>query len=531
MAPSKCCEVSEPSEISETETFYERQNSDWERRSTQELPNTNISEAENTSIMPEMTGCGMAVELDSRTSEGPRISVWSPDHVSPSHQKTWSYPPFGNEPKSLTSPPRPEPILTRINTSAVYDPLARSCQSEHTSPWSDTPLSATIISPLSATDGMNPGMQEVSPTESEASGKSFFTDSGYTSATSNSLWNGSSSSIDQSADPNETRHNQLNQSLKAISEERCREEILSRPSNLPTISIVASCQESTPLDARTATHSANRCPVPIKIRTLSPHWSDASSLVESFAEVMDEHMHHSKEILKQLQSTPTIRELLSMPSTTMLSIGLETLAGILGGRNPTGIMHVFAFTHIAYAFAIAIDHDETKVHTPEWFQDSLSWASDLAPERHQEMYMQIAHSIWQPFHSLGMERQSKLEITKSLVNNDNSLLRACKHFLDSKFASIIIFRHRLTNISVLESFGNCESQSSSSNSRFNFMHTAFANKVRPQIVEKLIMKTSIEAFIEDVTDVERRLENGLITNIRELELELICAGKVSVYEN
>jgi hypothetical protein len=47
-----------------------------------------------------------------------------------------------------------------------------------------------------------------------------------------------------------------------------------------------------------------------------------------------------------------------------------------------------------------------------------------------------------------------------------------------------------------------------------------------KIIDELIQKTSIEAFIEDVIRVEKRLENGLITELRQLELELICAGKV-----
>lgn len=37
---------------------------------------------------------------------------------------------------------------------------------------------------------------------------------------------------------------------------------------------------------------------------------------------------------------------------------------------------------------------------------------------------------------------------------------------------------------------------------------------------------SIEAFIEDVVAVEKRLREGSIKDLRQLELELICAGKV-----
>ena len=528
IALSKSFEGSEQSEIREvSNTFEERQHSDWEHVLTQELPNTYISEAENTSVVPEMTGCGMAAELESRTPDGPRISIWSPDHVSLNSEKTWNHPPFGNEPKSLSSSPRPETILARINTNTVYDHSIHNYQSEHTPPCSDTPLSATIISPLSATDGMNSGMQEVSPTDSEASGNSFFTDSGYTSATSQSLCNSSSSSIDQSSKLAEIRRKPVNQSLKGILEERCRDEIPLKPLSLQTISMVASCEEPVVSDARTTAHSASRCPIPMGIKTLSPFWSDASGLVESFLEVVAQHMRHSKEQLKLVPPSQITKELLAMSSTTMVSIGLETLASILQGRNPTGIMHLFAFTHIAYAFAIAVDHDDTKVHTPEWFEDTLSWASELTPERHQEVYIKIAQSVWRPLRFLEMEEESQIVTAKPLATRDNRLLRACKHFLDSKLPHIVALSYFLTCILVLESFGTCKSRNSSSTGRFNFLQVAFTNKVKLQITGELITTTSIEAFVEDVADVERRLDNGLITNVRELELELICAGKVS----
>jgi hypothetical protein len=50
---------------------------------------------------------------------------------------------------------------------------------------------------------------------------------------------------------------------------------------------------------------------------------------------------------------------------------------------------------------------------------------------------------------------------------------------------------------------------------------------KSRIIDELIQKASIEAFIEDVVAVEQRLREGSITNLRRLELELICAGKVT----
>lgn len=51
------------------------------------------------------------------------------------------------------------------------------------------------------------------------------------------------------------------------------------------------------------------------------------------------------------------------------------------------------------------------------------------------------------------------------------------------------------------------------------------HKAKTRIIDQLIQKPSIEAFIEDVVNVENRLNNNLIVDIRQLELELICTAK------
>ncbi|KAH6667562.1 hypothetical protein B0J14DRAFT_489576 [Halenospora varia] len=180
--------------------------------------------------------------------------------------------------------------------------------------------------------------------------------------------------------------------------------------------------------------------------------------------------------------------------------------GIIEGRNPTAIVQVFAFTHIAYAFTIATEDNEMKVHTKEWFQDAMSWVEDLGSERQRNSYMQIANSIWQPANDLG---EGDLPRLFGLADQGNRLFLACKRFLD-----------------VLESFGFSDADSGTAEKAFDFAQPLFARKAQSHIIDELIKTTSIEAFIEDVVKVEKRLDRGHITTIRELELELMCAGKV-----
>jgi hypothetical protein len=80
---------------------------------------------------------------------------------------------------------------------------------------------------------------------------------------------------------------------------------------------------------------------------------------------------------------------------------------------------------------------------------------------------------------------------------------------------------------VVESFGPPEKPSSPQMTVSEATQKLFAKKAQTNIIDELITSISIEAFIEDVVKVEKRLNRGHITNVRELELELMCAGKVS----
>jgi len=85
---------------------------------------------------------------------------------------------------------------------------------------------------------------------------------------------------------------------------------------------------------------------------------------------------------------------------------------------------------------------------------------------------------------------------------------------------------QLTSDTVLERLACCK-DNSPNKLEFNFTQAAFERKVKTRVIDELIKMVSIEAFIEDVIRVEKQLNQGNITTIRELELELICAGKVS----
>ncbi|KAH8654476.1 hypothetical protein BGZ60DRAFT_532845 [Tricladium varicosporioides] len=473
---------------------------EWGQLSLPEMANTSLRpslELPDTQIC-EMSGSDCPLEL----SAGPE--TWLvPSYTAPRPS------PYIQEPAARLvnpanrGPRRQETNLTPLDTHFKSPSLELNRQQGPPNEWSDEPMSATIISPLSEPDHYASIFQEISPTDTDASGKSFLTDSGYTSATIETACSGSGiPSFELHPGFNQSRGKKRPREADAAPEEQPEGNMVARTSSVQSAKNLVS-----KIGSVSSSHSPSRCPSTKKPKLESPHWSNAETLIQSFAEVVDAHICHTKAILKDLPPTPITTELLAMSRTSMVSIGLEALAGIIEGRNPTAIVQVFAFTHIAYAFTIAMEDNEMKVHTKEWFQDAMSWVEDLGSERQRNSYLQIANSIWQPANDLS---EGDLPRLFGLANQGNRLFLACKRFLD-----------------VLESFGFSDPELATTEKAFGFAQPLFARKAQSLIIDELIKTTSIEAFIEDVVKVEKRLDRGHITTIRELELELMCAGKLA----
>ncbi|KAH9224712.1 hypothetical protein DL95DRAFT_516951 [Leptodontidium sp. 2 PMI_412] len=473
--------------------FQQDQSTSWGYPDAQELPNS--------AVVPEMAGDWTAAshELpDTYISEmagtecpielGGGIETWE-DNFYAENFEEWDVPALPS-PKGRGSSPKLE-----IDTS-----VAHTLQPTQ---WIDTPLSATIISPMSAfgkfESSSNSSPVEISPTDSDVSGRSFFTDSGYSSATTQSA-TFSARSFDRFPSIGEKKGKK--REFGTVSESWIKDTASSIPQSLSSVAAMPILTPS--VETSQVVHSAGRCTGSSKLKITSPHWHDAQSLVLSFSESLDAHIQHTKSALQNLPQTPTTVELSSMSRTSIASIGLEVLTGILEGRHPSAIVQIFAFTHVACALAIATDDDEAKIHTQKWFQDSLQWSAGLRGERQQKGYEKVARAVWQPLETLAV-----LEPTHYLQEfKDNSLFTTCKHFLD-----------------IFESLDSPKANASIAIQQFNFAQASFEHRAKTRVIDELIKKPRIEAFIEDVVNVERRLHQGQISSVRELELKLISAGK------
>ena len=519
-----------------------------------ELPNNSISEMENTSIMPEMDSTWNVSQRELQKSPEPKdvSSTFSPglfsslimdpaDHSFSASNPPWSPSSFEAAAPAHRSPGRSLPSLA-LNTKDIYQPPISRHRHGHTSTLSDEPMSATVISPLSTTEAFFSGMlglssraYEVSPTESDATCNSLFTsDSGYVSAAVDSAWSATTMSMDFDRiweSQNLVEKSNLKVYPMLSGTEKVRDAGLMKPPSQP-ISAASSCVPSRS-SSNSSNHSANRCTAAVKRKELSSHWKDSKSLVGSFVEVLNEHLQHSRNALNQLPSTLAIKELLAMSSASIISIGFNVLRGLLEKRSPSAIIEIFAFSHVAYAAAIAVDDQSLRVRSEKWFQDSLCWLSSLSSERQRMSYTLIVHAIWQPQDLTEMrdflDFSKVTEMADPSLDHENCLVKACRHFLDSMLTTTNL-RPSSNKSLVQESLCNNERSTSSSiiseSSPFDRSQASFHRTAKSRIIDELIQRVSIEAFIEDVVAVERRMREGSIRNLRQLELELICAGKV-----
>lgn len=493
-----------------------------------ELPNNTISEMEGEYIFEiGADWAGPSQELPDSSVAEMTGSEFTPMRSlpytveKPSHD-SWDLSMCNISPAStyVASSSRPsQPIPLRLDT-CITEPLRQHYLQPDTS---------AMLSPLSPSDRIESGIFTVSPTDSVVSGRSMFSNSECSSATTvSSSWDESSNSLGWGNDfriptsfPASIGRFPSKASDKLPRDEQSLAYI---PQILPVTLPENLERHPSNSSSSSAEHLENRCTTSERRQTLSTRWVDAKDLVKSFSEVLEEHIEHSRQALNKMPPSSNLTELLALSPSSIQSVGFEVLESLLEGQNPSSLVHIFAFTNVAYSMAVAVDRDESKVQTEQWFRNCLSWSTLLSFKDDRRIYEQIACAIWQPQSATTSQSGSFL---LSSMERENKLVTACKHFLDRKSNYLYVFSILLINCKVIQSLGDHEKSNPIPREQFDFARSSFVHNAKTRIIDKLIQKPSIEAFIEDVVNVENRLNNNFIVNIRQLELELICTAKVS----
>lgn len=419
-----------------------------------ELPNTALCELD-AAFVPEMSAdWSFSQELpDSRSAEtdAAELVPGRQEDISISQNAYYNFSEPWNflkehSPSDHESSRSPRSMLPRLDTSVTNnatEPFPVSNFLESTMSWPSDHmgldiLDSTVVSPLSPAGMYDFGSLntfDISPTDSEESLKSLFTDSGYSSGTINSSCNTSNASGSLPPSRENSKKRVPPKDEKRLPETSSKNflgnHIMFKSSSpFPQVSTI-STNNLVVFGALTEAQS-NSYPAPDmpRLRLLSPYWSDAKSLVATFGEVLHQDLQNSRTALRQMAPNDIVKELLSLSVSSVVSIGLEVLAGLLQGRTPAAVVSIFAFTHVAYALAVAVDRDPAKVQTTEWFSDSLALLINL-PETQRKVYTQIARVIWQPRTARPESSSWNLPL-----HSPNRLVVACTHFLDCKSSDL-----------------------------------------------------------------------------------------------
>lgn len=347
----------------------------------------------------------------------------------------------------------------------------------------------------------------ISPTDSEASTHSLFSNSALSMSTDASSWNNSlATSPAQDLSTDKTPH------FDHFGD--CVQRTSSNPwSSYLTISPTIS---KTSFEAfAPATHSS----VEQLNRFDSSRWSSTSELLHFFSEILEEQLRHSKSILRSLRNVPLVMDLLDLSPMLTVSIGLDALADLLKTQEvPKTVMSIFAFTHIVYACSLTAPN-RTSVDAQRLFDGTLNLVNGLAVQEQKEVFREIVKAIWQPSLKMTSGPVPEAGLTRYLVAK-------CKGFLDGRSA-LISCELVLTQASELEICARSTAMADFIPQSQIRPHDELLFNVKTQIMGKLIPEFYADGLIEDLVAVENLVKQFQIKDFRGVELALLGIGKVS----
>ena len=255
------------------------------------------------------------------------------------------------------------------------------------------------------------------------------------------------------------------------------------------------------------------------------------------------------EWMQRLKLAPDLqRRCVAFSPPELFAEGIKSLEQCLCDNMPRDFVEVFALMHVAFAAAYILHKDDGSYCWNSFFQDALDWKLSLSDQNDQAAFLGVMDLWWQP--GLSSETSLMTNIGPALdyieIQHDpadglpmkvvemlknGKIIRNCAEFLNG-MSNTIYF---LGTACLIRTSGYKETWiiernsqplagalvSNAQNSAPNVEHMI------ESITEPLRQHRGIEAFRDQVIDIEMQIRNGLLQNPREVEVVLILSGKVS----
>ncbi len=257
----------------------------------------------------------------------------------------------------------------------------------------------------------------------------------------------------------------------------------------------------------------------------------------------------NNEWMQRLTLAPDLqRRCVALSPPELFAKGIKNLEQCLCDNMPRDFVEVFALMHVAFAAAYILHKDDGSYCWSSFFQDALDWKLSLSDQNDQAAFLGVMDLWWQPGLSFEISLMTNIGPAFGYIENQHDLadglptrvidmlksgkiIRNCAEFLNGKSNPIYF----LGTACLIRTPGYKEAWiiernshslpgamvSNAQNSAPNVEHMI------ESITRPLRQHRGIEAFRDQVIDIEMQLRNGLLRNSREVEVVLILSGKVS----
>ncbi|KAF7535852.1 hypothetical protein G7054_g5035 [Neopestalotiopsis clavispora] len=233
------------------------------------------------------------------------------------------------------------------------------------------------------------------------------------------------------------------------------------------------------------------------------------------------------------------RRLETLSAKEIILKGLSCLKGILSGVDPTDSIDYLSFTHVIYAFTVVIHEEEAATHMDKLFKQALAYRNFI-PASDSSAYAAIVTAIWEPTdlketktvqgRSSSLKGKGpELRANSTLPLSLDPLIAVAQNFLDDLEASTLngINNHQSIEVMTSELYSTHVAETGPGSEP-----TPDAFRITVSFVVQMLSQrfgplgSSLVPKLRNITD---RVDNGLITSVRRMELELLQVGKATMH--
>ncbi|KOS17585.1 hypothetical protein ESCO_003145 [Escovopsis weberi] len=265
---------------------------------------------------------------------------------------------------------------------------------------------------------------------------------------------------------------------------------------------------------------------------------NAHSLVEAAEDTLRVHISESAVKLGQLSSNAVANEFRSMSPAAVALAGLETMTNILDGRPATTCTSMICFIHLVYSLSLMVHEQDIEIRCGGLFRQALLY-SNWFSEHERPWYIEAVYSLWKPSQ---ISDADVIEILKAAPGGPASVSsgkgKAIERSLEGPDADSLVFvaQYFLDELEYLAlrevEHPDVRASALCMHHIKDFLHMDHDAPSPFSIAAKFLVERGfstqfygVPEFLPSAQNIVEQVKSGRISTVRQLELELMQAGK------